>query len=178
MAIELKFDDASNEIKLGTLKMKAAGNRLIVVGDEFRTGYECVACEGRGEVNCDKCDGTGASIVTESGRCGRCRGQKVMICPSCKGKGGTLVIPDDKKARPTTGRVVSTGPLVTQFKPGQSVMFTSFSGHAFDLTATDINGNEVLITLWVLREDEVLSEVSGHTQLRQVRKSMAMATAG
>jgi co-chaperonin GroES (HSP10) len=178
MAIELKFDDESNQIQLGTLTMKAKGNRVIIVGDEFRTGYECVTCGGRGEVTCENCEGTGTSAITQKGRCSKCEGRKMEVCPSCKGKGGLLEIPEDRKARPTTGRIVSIGPRVEDYKVGESALFTSFSGHAFDLTAEDVHGKEILITIWVLREDELMAEVSGHTALRQVRKSMAMATAG
>lgn len=178
MAIELKFDDESNEIRLGTLTMRAKGNRVLVVGDEYRSGYECATCDAVGYITCNSCNGTGTSMVVKDGRCSKCQGAKTVVCPKCKGKRETIVIPDDKKPVPTTGRIVSIGPDVRTFKTGESAIFTSFSGHRWVLKAEDIHGNEVEVDLWCLREDELLAEVIGHTQLRQVRKSMAMATVG
>lgn len=180
-----------NVVQLGTASMEAHADRLIVVQDEFRSGYECTTCRGLnvrviggGEakqsvsaVACDACKGTGRSKVVQEAKCSQCKGQGWTACPECGGRGGLIVFDQDSERRPTTGLIVSIGPQVTAFKRGESVIYTSFSGHAYDLTAPDVNGNDVAVTLVILREQEVLAKVSGHLELRRVKRSAAVSTA-
>lgn len=167
----------TNVLKLGTMEMEAHADRILVVQDEFRSGFECVTCKGIGAVLCDNCDGKGTSLVVKAGKCSRCNGEGRQVCPECKGKGGLLIVPDASERRPTTGTIVSVGPRVTAFERGQSVIYPSFAGHAFDLIATDLQGNEVQVVIVILREEEVLAKVKGHLELRRVRKSAAVGTA-
>src|SRR4029077_11404577 len=114
--------------------MEAFNDRLLVIEDEFRSGYECTTCLGkmkvpcakcgaRGYAVCDNCRGSGQSMLAPGARCtlctgvGKllcdvCAGNKVVTCAACEGRGvaeGGIVIPEASERRPTTGVVVSTG---------------------------------------------------------------------
>lgn len=167
----------TNVLKLGSMELEAHADRIIVVQDDFVSGYECLTCKGKQEVVCEGCRGTGHSLVVKDGKCSRCQGRKSIVCPTCNGKGGVLIIPDNAERRPTTGEILSVGPLVKHFERGQSVIYPSFAGHVWDLTAVDVHGREVTVVVVCLREDEVLAKVSGHLELRRVRKSRAVGTA-
>src|SRR5215472_3883130 len=96
---ELDFASAieTNWIKLGTMEMEASGDRVIVVQDEFRSGYECVRCRARdirmisqdqqrSVIVCDDCVGTGRqkSVVAGATRvCQTCSGRGWIVCPDC-----------------------------------------------------------------------------------------------
>jgi hypothetical protein len=175
--IDLESALKTNVLKLGSMELEAHSDRIIVVQDDFISGYECLTCEGEQEITCDSCRGTGNSLVVKDGKCSKCQGRKRIVCPTCGGKGATLVIPETAERRPTTGQILSVGPKVTGFERGQSVIYPSFAGHVWDLTALDIHGKEVTVVVVCLREDEVLAKVSGHLELRRVRKSAAMSTA-
>jgi len=126
----------SNKLVLGKLKLRAAHDRVIILEDEFRSGYECLRCMGKQIVQCDNCNGSGVSSINNTIRCSQCEGKKVVYCPDCKGKGvaeGGLAIPEESIRRPTTGRIVSVGPKVEEFEVGESVIYPEFVGHVHDL---------------------------------------------
>ena len=175
--IDLGSSVENNVLKLGSMTMEASADRMIVVEDPFVSGYECVVCGGRGVVSCENCEGTGKSVIVKDGKCSHCQGSKTMKCPECGGKGGTIVVPEVSERRPTTGQIVSTGPQITQYKRGESVLYPSFSGHVMDLTASDRDGNEVVAAIRILQESDILAKVSGHLELRRVKKSQAVGTA-
>lgn len=181
--IDLKSALETNVLKLGTMTMEAHANRLIIVQDQFVSGYECTTCGGKQIVNevsyvkCEDCDGHGQRGVK---KCSTCAGVGKVACPACQGRGGLIIVPDQSERRPTTGTIASVGPDVVKngnFQRGESVIYPSFAGHAYDLTAEDIHGNPVAITIVVLLESEVLAKISGHLELRRVKKSTALNTA-
>jgi co-chaperonin GroES (HSP10) len=174
---EIKIDPQSNVVQLGAMTLEAHSDRLIILQDDFRSGYECARCAKTGSIVCENCHGTGASIVVKNGKCSACEGRCVQVCPDCKGQGASIHVPENAERRPTTGTIVSVGPKVTNFWRGDSVIYPSFSGHAFDLSATDIHGNEVVAVIVILRDEDVLAKVSGHLEFRRVRKSAALGTA-
>lgn len=190
--IDLASALETNVLKLGTMTMEAHADRLIIVQDPFVSGYECTTCGGKHIVNevsyvaCDNCQGKGlywkdkpignGTIRTEF-KCAVCDGSGRVVCPACNGKGGTIVVPNSSERRPTTGTICSVGHEVTQFERGMSVIYPSFAGHAYDLTAEGMNGESIDITIVILRESEVLAKISGHLELRRVKKSAAMGTA-
>ena len=175
--IDLESALKTNVLKLGSMELEAHSDRIIVVQDDFVSGYECLTCKGKQEIACDNCEGSGKSVIVKDGKCSKCQGRKAIVCPTCSGKGGVLIIPQNAERRPTTGEILSIGPGVKNFKRGESVIYPSFAGHVWDLTAIDIHGHEVTVVVVCLREDEVLAKVSGHLELRRVRKSAAMSTA-
>ena len=173
---EIKIDPQSNVVQLGAMTLEAHADRLIILQDDFRSGYECPVCKTKGEVTCENCFGSGRSVVVKDGKCSVCNGNGLQICPECNGKGATLIVPDNAERRPTTGTIVSVGERA-KFKRGDSVIYPSFAGHAFDLSATDIHGNEVVAVIVILRDEDVLAKVSGHLEFRRVKRSAAMGTA-
>ena len=193
---ELDFASAleTNWIKLGTLEMEAAGDRLIVVQDDFKSGYECLRCQARdirmldqlhqaSVITCSECAGLGkqSSIVEGAWHtCSVCNGRGWHVCPDCNGTGtagGGIAHAQESERRPTTGLVVSTGWKVEHYKRGEAVIYPSFAGHFWDLEAVDLDGNPVAVTIGILREDEIIARVKGHLELRRVKKSTALHTA-
>jgi DnaJ-class molecular chaperone len=193
---ELDFRSAleTNWIKLGTLEMEATGSKVIVVQDEFRSGYECLTCRAKdirmvsqtrqaSVVKCNECGGTGkqTSVVQAAKRtCNNCEGKGWHICPDCSGTGtadGGLAHAQDSERRPTTGTIVSVGDSVTKYKRGDSVIYPSFAGDFFDLEAVDVNGVDVKVTIGILGENEIIARVRGHLELRRVKGRKALHTA-
>jgi hypothetical protein len=175
--IDLGTSIDNNVLKLGPMTMEASSDRIIIVEDPFVSGYECASCGGRGIVNCENCEGTGKSVIVKDGKCSHCQGAKSVACPTCGGKGGTLVLPEASERRPTTGQIVSVGPLVTTFKRGESVLYPSFVGHVLDLEATDVTGQPVVAAIRILQPVDILAKITGHMDLRRTRSSKAMGTA-
>jgi co-chaperonin GroES (HSP10) len=210
--IDLKSAIETNVLKLGALTMEAFNDRLLVIEDEFRSGYECTVCLGKTKVPCakcgakgyavcDNCRGSGHSILVPGAKCtvclgvGKlvcegCNGAKTTACEACGGRGvteGGLVIPEASERRPTTGVVVSTGWKVNSriarflawftrkqiIQRGQSVIYTSFSGHVYDLELP----NDEVVVIRVIQETDILSIVSGHLELRRVKKTQALGSA-
>jgi co-chaperonin GroES (HSP10) len=171
---EIHTDVTSNILKLGTLELEAHADRIVVIQDPFVSGYECTHCGGKQKIACDNCE---SGVTSTNKKCSQCAGSGKIVCPKCEGKGGLLVVPEASERRPTTGTIVSTGFSVEHFKRGESVIYPSFSGHAFDIQAEDIRGQEVIVTICILRESEVLARVRGHLELRRVKRSAAVGTA-
>lgn len=127
-----------------TEALRAIGHRILVLEDEFKSGYECRACSGTGHTNnvCKWCHGTKMwKGKPDHGPCPDCEvgtsdGRKSLgfeICPECKGRTGTIIIPDSAKRRPLTGKVLSVGAEVTEFKVGTRVMYTNYTGTDFEI---------------------------------------------
>jgi hypothetical protein len=162
----------ANRFVLETVKFEAFGDRVLILEDEFKSGYECSTCNGAGKFQCTACQGHGT--VSYGGpelMCSLCNGNKVVTCEACNGKGGLLVVPDDQKRRPTTGTIVSKGEDVEILKVGQSVLYSSFAGHTMDLYRA--TGEKVVIR--ILHEPEILTLVTGHLDLRAVRGKSEIA---
>jgi co-chaperonin GroES (HSP10) len=210
--IDLKSAIETNVLKLGALTMEAFNDRLIVIEDEFRSGYECTVCFGKTKVPCgkcgakgfalcDNCRGSGQSMLAPGARCtlcsgagkllcDACNGAKTVACESCAGRGvveGGLVIPEASERRPTTGVVVSTGWMVNSrlaklfslftgkqiIKRGESLIYTSFSGHVYELELPD----DEIVVIRVLQYSDILAKVGGHLELRRVKKAAALGSA-
>ncbi len=149
----------------GPVEFAAFGDRLLVVEDEFRSGYECSVCSGKGKVSCAECGGNGRyTRENRTFKCSTCEGKAVMTCAACDGKGGILVVPDVSQRRPSTGKVVSVGDKVKYFAAGQDVLYSNFAGHAMDLDRAGMK-----VVLRILHETEILAQVKGHLELRSVR---------
>jgi co-chaperonin GroES (HSP10) len=154
-----------NEWLFAGVAFEAFGDRILVIEDEFRSGYECKTCSGAGKLKCPYCGGSGASKLVPHARCGKCEGTSWLTCSDCNGKGGTLVVPEIAQRRPTTGEIVSVGANVQHLKVGDSVMYGSFTGHVSELEAQ--NGEKVVLR--TLHEAEILAKVKGHLEYRADR---------
>ena len=93
---------------------EALNEKILVSIDIFKSGYECKDCKGSGK------------IETKIGR-----EMQVDTCTSCNGRGGLLVLPEGSKNLPTTGVVVSMGPVARKnatFKIGDRILFGAYAG--------------------------------------------------
>ena len=145
------------------------GDTVIILEDEFKSSYDCKTCDGTGEVikNCLKCSGTGIdeSVKADSNdpiiNCGKCEGKGswLISCTDCNGKGALLEIPDQAKARPTSGKIVAVGPGVQFSALGDRVAYSGYTGHLIPF-----KGNT---RLRIMREGEYfchIEEIQGAKQ--------------
>jgi hypothetical protein len=167
------FQDDTNIYHAGPCSFEAATeNHILLIEDPFVSGYECKTCDKSGKVVCPGCGGSGKSSVVEHARCNQCQGEKQIECSDCNGKGVTLVIPQVAERRPTTGRIVSAGPECKWLRNGDTVLYGSFCGTAFDLEGLDAQGIERTIVLRIIREAEVQLRITGHLSLRRVKNKV------
>ena len=111
--------DGSNKVSFPgfPFKFTAIGEKILVSLDQFKSGYECKTCKGKGKVK---------SRLTEN----------LVVCPTCNGsevKEGGIIIPDTAKMLANSGVVVSMGKkaqeLCTEYKLGDRVLFSSHAGN-------------------------------------------------
>ena len=165
MSHEMKTDLMYTEsiwFEVGEVGFAAAGDRLVIEEDQFRSGYECKRCGGSGRVVCQDCF-KGFSKLNGQVKCKTCRGETTHICPECDGKGGLLIVAEVSQRRPTTGIVRSAGEGCKVYKVGDAVLFSNFAGFAIDLNRAGIP-----VCLRILHETEVLTKVRGHLELRAI----------
>jgi co-chaperonin GroES (HSP10) len=167
--VELERDSV---YAIGSLKFWALGDRLIILQDEFQSGYECQRCLGKQEVACGNCGGQGRLLIEGrlSKKCSHCDGQGTMKCPDCEGKGGLLVIPENKQQRPGSGKIVSVGPECKTATLGDWVLYSQFAGHAVDLSR-----DEKKYVLRILHETEILCGMAGSLDLKTLRGKSEIA---
>jgi RecJ-like exonuclease len=165
---------------------KGRGTHLVtsVAAREEFIEKKCSTCSGKGAIPCPACEGKGGLIVVPDASERRPTTGTIasvgdqIWCPNCNGSG---IIELPSKSELNLGwkpckRCKGTGGTKT-FQRGQAVIYPSFAGHAYDLTAEDMQGNPVAITIVILRESEILAKISGHLEMRRVKKSAAMGTA-
>ena len=93
---------------------EALNEKILVAIDIFKSGFECRVCLGK------------KTVETKVGR-----ETVVSECPECNGIGATLILPDTAKVQPTTGVVVSMGPVAREragFTLGDRVLFGPYAG--------------------------------------------------
>lgn len=101
-----------NYLELPDLKLaiEGLGDKVVVLMDSFKSGYECPQCRGTGKIRSTVVDGA------------------IRPCDKCNGKGHTLFIPDTAKSLATTGVVVSIGPDVHKILLHRRVICSPYSG--------------------------------------------------
>lgn len=89
--------DGYNVVDLVNIGIKLEGieDKIIVMMDSYKTGYECKSCGGSGKVQ------TKSTVVEGATR--------EEICTECGGKGDILILPEISKSLPTSGIVLSIG---------------------------------------------------------------------
>ncbi len=144
--INLGFDNVLELTDLG-IGIEALGDKIVVLLDSYRSGYECTKCKGIGKLRqfsrckCDPVDWYEETHLPRGERnrfgelCELCGGDYmskrldlVVECPQCKGKGATLIIPQSAQSLPTTGVVVSVGPLATKIKKHCRIVASPYAG--------------------------------------------------
>jgi RecJ-like exonuclease len=167
---EAKREAAENVYFAGPMGMEATFDRVLVVEDEFRSGYECDVCSQSGKVQCPECAGQGSYLKgTLSIKCSACGGTGKVKCPDCNGIGVHLEIPEVAKRRPTTGLIVSIGNEVKQYQRGDYAAYPNFCGEVWELSGIDHQGNESTIVLRMMKERELLCRVTGHLSLKRMK---------
>lgn len=137
----------------------ASGDRIILRRDILESQYSCKACKGMGYAEdaavCGNCGGTATeSVRTTAGDqvdapCRVCRvvgfGKESAYstgrrkCDRCNGSGwrGGIIIPEESQTQAITGVVVSVGPLVTNWKIGDRLVFSRYAGHTLTVSKTE-----------------------------------------
>ena len=112
--------DGSNSVQFPGFPyhFTALGEQILVTLDQFKSGYECKMCKGKGKVT----HKIGREDVTET--CPDCEGRTV-------GKGG-IIIPETSQILASSGVVVSMGAkareLCKEFTLGDRILFGFHSG--------------------------------------------------
>lgn len=140
----------------GKLGLEAIGDKILILIDKFKSGYECKDCNESGiYINCE-CERNGhAGQNRLGGICKYCQGKheerKGKSCPSCRGTGSTLIMPQNARAIPTSGVIVSIGPEVTTRSIGERVLFGAHTGYYLPFKGT--------AKIRCMREDEPLCKI-------------------
>ena len=183
----------NNGIWIGDRFFEASADRILVVQDEFRSGFECSQCGDKEHmiisgyydgkqvsvVDCDNCQGRGHYMKGENEiRCAICEGRGKVPCPRCGGKGGaTIVLADVNKGRTTTGLIVSVGKNVEGYALGERVVYQAFAGHGFSIAGVDRQGKTERFFLVYHIDRDILGYVrNGQLEMKMVESSMALHT--
>lgn len=156
--VETEIDKAKNLIFIvaGKLGLEAIEDRILILLDKFRSGYECKDCAETGiYIGCE-CARAGRYGITSTGKSCHykdgCDRQKIgEPCQTCKGTGSTLALPETARAIPTSGTIVSVGPLVKSRVIGERVLFGAHTGYFLPF-----KGNA---KIRCMREDEPLCKI-------------------
>jgi co-chaperonin GroES (HSP10) len=158
-----------NAYHTGPVSWIAMFERILIIEDRFRSGYECDECDETGKVPCTDCVDGHSSLNAEI-LCKTCEGSKLKMCEPCKGKGVLLDIPEVAQRRPTTGTVVSIGQDVHTVKRGDTVLYSNYVGEVYDLPGVDQLQRPITVTLRVMKEREIICRVEGHLELKRVKR--------
>jgi hypothetical protein len=150
------FDKEQNYVYIvkGKIAIRADYDKIVILLDKFKTGFECKDCEGLGVLeHCPKCGGKGQTRFGEV--CPSCYGDATKFanttCALCRGIGTSIVIPESAKAIPTSGIVVSVGPNCKFRQIGDRVLFGAHTGYMLPF-----KGN---VKLRIMREHEPLCSI-------------------
>lgn len=154
-AVDYQVDEEKNLVLVvgGKIALRATEDKIIILLDKFRSGYECSMCGGDGQGK--RCVDCKNGVSARGFKCKVCEGNPDRwigkSCPQCKGRGSTIIIPDSAKSLPTSGIIVSIGPECKKRKVGQRVVFGAHVGFFLPF-----KGN---VRLRMMREYEPLCEL-------------------
>jgi hypothetical protein len=139
----------------GKIALRAVEDKIIVLLDRFKTGYECLLCGGDGMGRACRDCSTNPGLNRFGSTCTSCNGdynKHVGIdCPACKGRGSSIIVPESTKALPTSGIIVSVGPKCEYRKVGERVLFGAHVGYFLPF-----KGN---VRLRTMREYEPMADI-------------------
>lgn len=154
--VTLQTEQKDNAIFVvgGKLGLEAIENKILVLVDKFKSGYECKDCNETGLYVACECARAGRFGEKDNGKScfykDRCSTQVVgEKCKTCNGTGHTIAIPETSKMIPTSGLIVSTGPQCVRRSYGERVVFGAHTGYNLPF-----KGNSVIRCM---REDEPLA---------------------
>lgn len=143
-------------IVAGKLGLEAIEDKILILIDKFKSGYECKDCNETGIYQGCECSRAGRQGVRESGKAcsfrDACARQLVgTACRTCKGTGSTLVMPENARAIPTSGIIVSIGPKCSVRSIGERVLFGAHTGYYLPFKGS--------AKIRCMREDEPLCKI-------------------
>lgn len=162
-------DEKDNVIFIvaGKLGLEAIEDKILILIDKFKSGYECRDCNETGiYVGC-ACEKEGRFGIKENGKvCGfrdACSRQIIgTTCLTCKGSGQTLVMPENARAIPTSGVIVSAGPKCKIRKIGERVLFGAHTGYYLPFKGSAkircMREDEPLCKIYAVNTNEVLGD--------------------
>lgn len=159
----------------GEMGMEAKFDRVLVLEDEFKSGYECATCNETGKLDCHECI-NGRSKLNHDIKCKICEGKAFIKCADCNGTGALLHVSDESKRRPTTGVVVSVGKNVEEIRVGERYAYSSYCGEVYDLRGVDQDGKEITVALRSMKEREIIVQIYGDMNLKRARKHTSQTT--
>ena len=157
--LDVKQVDNTVFVVAGKIALEAVENKILILIDKFRSGYDCKDCNETGtyaSCECERAGTPGRSIRGKFDKvCPFCSGsedtrnsRRGANCISCKGTGSTLTMPENARAIPTSGVIVSAGPDVKTRRIGERVLFGAHTGYYLPF-----KGNA---KIRCMREDEIL----------------------
>ena len=147
----VSFDKEKNFVYAvqGKIALEATEDKIVILLDKFKTGFECSECAGTGVLQQCSCR-TGTNRFGST--CTKCNGEPMSFagkdCPICKGRGTSIIIPESSKSLPTSGIIVSAGPQCTKREVGERILFGAHTGYYLPF-----KGN---VRLRIMREHEPL----------------------
>jgi len=142
----------------GKIALEAVEDKILVLLDKFKSGYECKTCNETGVLETCPCINTDHESYKYKGSpipCSYCGGEPSLFtkrtCPDCKGEGTTLIIPETSKGIPTSGVICSVGPLCKTRHIGERVIFGPHVGYYLPF-----KGN---VRIRVMREFEPMCKI-------------------
>lgn len=156
----LNVDTSSAEnvifIVAGKLGLEAIEDKILILIDKFKSGYECKECNATGVYIGCECAIEGRYGTNSNGKSCRffdvCQTKLVGAkCRVCNGTGSTLIMPENARSIPTSGVIVSTGPSCKIRKIGERVLFGAHTGYFLPF-----KGNA---KIRCMREDEPLCKI-------------------
>src|SRR5271155_1542411 len=110
--LDVKQVDNTVFVVAGKIALEAVENKILILIDKFRSGYDCKDCNETGIYASCECERKGTPDRKISGNfdkpCPYCKGEEYRnsrrgtSCPSCRGTGSTLVMPENARAIPTS----------------------------------------------------------------------------
>lgn len=160
---ELEVSQGSDEDKniifvvAGKLGLEAIEDKILILIDKFKSGFECKDCNETGTyIACECVRETGTQGIKKNGKtCAfkdACSRQMAgTACNTCHGTGSTLVMPENARAIPTSGVIVSIGPKCSVRKIGERVLFGAHTGYYLPFKGA--------AKIRCMREDEPLCKI-------------------
>lgn len=155
--LDTKSEDNIVFVVAGQIGLEAIEDKILILIDKFKSGFECKDCDSTGTfIACECKREVGELGVKKNGKsCGfkdACSRQVVGTeCKTCRGTGSTLIMPENARAIPTSGVIVSIGPKCKTRQVGERVLFGAHTGYYIPF-----KGNA---KIRCMREDEPLCKL-------------------
>lgn len=159
-ALDTTKEDNVIFIVAGKLGLEAIEDKILILIDKFKSGYECKDCNETGIYAGCECTRRGEYGINSNGkRCAfkdACDRQIIgTTCRTCNGTGSTVIMPENARAIPTSGVIVSIGPLCKIRNIGERVLFGAHTGYYLPFKGA--------AKIRVMREDEPMCKIHALT---------------